>query len=196
MKHLLLFAATTVSILTTKAFAQTERFLVNLKSSSVEWIAGKVTGQHSGTVHLKSGFLDFEGAAIKNGAFEMDMKSMAVTDIKGSSAANLLNHLQGEDFFFVSKHPVSNFQITQISSTGPNSANITGNLTIKGITNTITFPATVKRQKNAVVAVAKGIKVDRTKYDIKYRSKSFFGDIGDKAIDDEFVLNVNLVAKR
>lgn len=182
--------------LSTSVFAQAERFAVNTKSSSIEWIAGKVGGEHSGTLKLKSGFLDFEGAALKNGMFEMDMRTISVSDLKGSSASNLLNHLQGEDFFSVLKYPSSSFQLIRVSSGPANRVNITGNLTIKGITNPISFAATVKRQKNAIVAVAKGIRVDRTKFDIRYRSKSFFGDIGDKAIDDEFVLNISLVAKR
>jgi polyisoprenoid-binding protein YceI len=133
---------------------------------------------------------------LKSGAFTIDMKSMSITDLKGSSAQNLLGHLRGEDFFAIEKHPASTFVITKVSQSSPDKANITGNLTIKGITNTISFPANLKKQKNGLTAFAKDVKVDRTKYDIRYRSKSFFGDIGDKAIDDEFSLNINLVCKK
>nr|WP_242695879.1 YceI family protein [Pedobacter sp. SYSU D00873] len=69
-------------------------------------------------------------------------------------------------------------------------------MTIKGITNTISFPASLKKQKNGLTAMANEVKVDRTKYDIRYRSRSFFGDIGDKAIDDSFVLNISLICKK
>jgi polyisoprenoid-binding protein YceI len=91
---------------------------------------------------------------------------------------------------------MSKFEITKVVAAGTDRVNITGNLSIKGFTHSITFPATVKQQKGVIVAVASGIRVDRTKYDIKFRSKTFFGDIGDKAIDDEFVLNINLTAKK
>jgi polyisoprenoid-binding protein YceI len=91
---------------------------------------------------------------------------------------------------------MSKFEITKVTSAGADRVNITGNLSIKGFTHPVTFPATVKQQKGVLVAVASGIRVDRTKYDIKFRSKTFFGDIGDKAIDDEFELSINLTAKK
>lgn len=52
------------------------------------------------------------------------------------------------------------------------------------------------QKKGVIVAVANDVKVNRTKYDIKYGSKSFIADIGDKAIDDDFILNISLVAKK
>lgn len=176
--------------------AATETFIVDTKSSSIEWVAGKVGGSHKGTIGLSSGNLVFENKSLKAGVFGINMASIVITDLKGTSNQNLLNHLKGEDFFAVAKNPSSTFEITKVTSAGTDRVNITGNLTLKGITHVLIFPASVRRQKNTVVAVAKGVKVDRTKYDIKYRSKSFFGDIGDKAIDDEFELSVNLVAKK
>ncbi|MEJ6980717.1 YceI family protein [Pedobacter sp. P351] len=174
----------------------TETFKVDTKASSIEWVAGKIGGSHSGTIQLASGSLAFEGKSLKSGNFGIDMTSIVITDLKGNSNQNLLNHLKGDDFFSVAKNPASSFQITKVTSAGTDRVNITGNLIIKGISNEITFPATVKRANKTVVAVAKGVKVDRTKYDIKYRSKNFFSDIGDKAIDDEFELSINLVAKK
>lgn len=173
-----------------------EAFTVDTESSSIEWVAGKVGGEHSGVIKLSSGTLGFDGNNLKSGSFTIDMTTMAVTDIKGNSAQNLLNHLKSDDFFSVAKNPSATFQVTKVASTGADRVQISGNLTIKGISNAISFPASVKKQKNVVVAVANGVKVDRTKYDIKYRSKSFFGDIGDKAIDDEFTLNIKLAAKK
>ncbi|MFD2161145.1 YceI family protein [Paradesertivirga mongoliensis] len=174
----------------------TETFKVDTEKSSIEWVAGKVGGSHKGTIGIALGKLDYDGKALKGGSFAIDMTSIVITDLQGNSNKNLLNHLKGDDFFSVAKHPSATFEITKITPDGTDRVNITGNLSIKGISNSITFPATVKRQKNVVVAVAKGVKVDRTKYDIKYRSKSFFGDIGDKAIDDEFELSINLVATK
>ena len=113
-----------------------------------------------------------------------------------SDNAKVTTHLQSDDFFSAEKNPNSKFEITKVTAAGADRVNIAGILTIKGISHPITFPATVKIEKNIVVAVANGIRVDRTKYDIKYRSKTFFLEIADKAIDDEFELNINLVAKK
>jgi polyisoprenoid-binding protein YceI len=190
-----LLSALFITVLFSFKPVATETFVVDTKNSSIAWVAGKVTGSHNGTIKLASGNLMFEGNNLKAGSFGIDMSTIAISDLKGTANQNLLKHLKGEDFFAVADHPTSKFEITRISPAGADRVNVTGNLTIKGITNALTFPATVKRQKDAVVAVAKGVKVDRTKYDIKYRSKNFFGDIGDKAIDDEFELAINIVAK-
>lgn len=196
MKFKILTILTATAIFFSFKSAAPENFLVDTKASSIEWTAGKVGGSHNGTIQLASGSLSFVGKNLKSGSFGIDMNTIAISDLKGNSNQNLLNHLKGDDFFSVAKNPASTFAITKVSPAGTDRVNITGNLTIKGITNEISFPASVKRAKNTVAAVAKGVKVDRTKYDIKYRSKNFFGDIGDKAIDDEFELSINLVAKK
>ncbi len=191
----ILLATATATIFSFKSAAP-ENFVVDTKASSIEWVAGKVGGSHKGTIQLASGTLSFVGKSLKSGSFGIDMSTIAISDLKGNSNQNLLNHLKSDDFFSVVKNPASTFEITKVSPAGKDRVNITGDLTIKGIKNEISFPASVKRVKNTVAAVAKGVKVDRTKYDIKYRSKNFFGDIGDKAIDDEFELSINLVAKK
>lgn len=176
--------------------ASAQTFTVDTKSSSIKWLAGKIGGSHNGTINLASGNLVFDGKNLKSGTFGIDMTSIAISDLSGTSNQNLLRHLKNDDFFSVDKFPASTFQVTKVTPAGTGKVNITGNLTIKGITNTLTFPATISRNNNTVSAIATGIKVDRTKFDIKYRSKSFFGDVGDKAIDDEFELSINLVAKK
>lgn len=196
MKFKILTILTATAIFFSFKSAAPENFLVDTKASSIEWTAGKVGGSHNGTIQLASGSLSFVGKNLKSGSFGIDMSTISISDLKGNSNQNLLNHLKGDDFFSVAKNPASTFAITKVSPAGTDRVNITGNLTIKGITNEISFPASIKRAKNTVAAVAKGVKVDRTKYDIKYRSKNFFGDIGDKAIDDEFELSINLVAKK
>ena len=180
--------------LTASKSKKEERFAVDVNKSSIVWKAAKVTGEHEGTLKLSSGFLLLNDNSLKAGSFNIDMRSISVTDLKGESQKNLLNHLKSDSFFAVAANPVSTFEITKVNPVADNQVSVTGNLTIKGITNSISFPAIVKRQKNTVAAIANNIKIDRTKFDIKYRSKSFFGDLGDKAIDDEFELSVNLVA--
>jgi polyisoprenoid-binding protein YceI len=168
-----------------------EVFTVDLDRSTIDWSAKKVIGGgHIGNVKIASGTLIYDGKGLKGGNFSMDLANLT------SDSERLTTHLKNDDFFSVDKYPTSKFDITKVNAVGTDRVNITGNLTIKGITHPITFAASVKKQNDIIVAVAKGVKVDRTKYDIKYRSKSFFGDIGDKAIDDEFELNINLSAKK
>lgn len=165
-------------------------YTVDVANSSIGWSAKKVGGGHTGTVKITEGSLVYNGKSLQKGVFLMDMSSIT------SDNARVTTHLKSPDFFSAEKNPSSKFEITKVTAAGKERVNIAGNLTIKGITHSLTFPATVKQGKGVVVAVASGIRVDRTKYDIKFRSKTFFGDIGDKAIDDEFELNINLTAKK
>ncbi len=167
-----------------------EVYTVDVANSSIGWSAKKVGGGHTGTVKITEGSLVYNGKSLQKGVFLMDMSSIT------SDNARVTTHLKSPDFFSAEKNPSSKFEITKVTAAGKERVNINGNLTIKGITHPLTFPATVKQGKGVVVAVASGIRVDRTKYDIKFRSKTFFGDIGDKAIDDEFELNINLTAKK
>ena len=167
-----------------------DTYTVDTERSTIEWTAKKVGGGHTGTVKIADGSLVYKGKSLLGGSFTMNMASIT------SDNARVTTHLKTDDFFSAVKNPTSKFEITKVSAIGSNRVNITGNLTIKNITHPLTFPATVKQQKGVVVAVANGIRIDRTKYDIKFRSKTFFGNIGDRAIDDEFELSINLVAKK
>lgn len=171
-------------------------YTVDLAKSKIVWIGRKVTGQHTGELKITSGSLTANGKALNGGNFVMDMKSMTCTDLDASNGGKLLGHLKSDDFFSVEKNPTSKFEIIKITAAGSDKVTIVGKLTIKGITSDVSFPASVKQQAGVIVAVANNVKIDRTKYDIKYGSKSFFASIGDKAIDDEFELNINLVAKK
>ncbi len=169
-------------------------YKVNAEQSKLTWLAKKVTGEHSGTINVTSGSLALDNKVLKGGSFELDTKTIAVTDLTDKETnAKLLGHLKSADFFAVDKFDKATFNITSAQSTGAGTYNVKGKLTIKGITNEITFPATVKQEGNKVTANAKII-IDRTKYDIKFRSKSFFENLGDKTIYDDFELNVQLVA--
>lgn len=173
-----------------------ETFTVDTKRSSIQWLAKKVTGQHNGTIKLASGKLTVNNQAIKDGTFTLEMASIACSDLEGESNKKIIAHLKSDDFFSVEKNPTSKFQITKIALAGIERVNISGNLTIKNITKPLTFTADIKQQGNELTATAKNVKVDRTKYDIKYGSKSFFSSIGDKAIDNEFELTIKLVATK
>jgi polyisoprenoid-binding protein YceI len=167
---------------------------VDAAKSSVAWLGKKVTGQHNGTVNVAKGSLVVNAGKLTGGSFDIDMKSIKCTDITDAGYnGKLIGHFQSDDFFSTEKFPVSTLTITKVVAKGGNNYEVTGNLNIKGITNAITFPATVETTKTGATASAH-IEIDRTKFDIKYGSKSFFASIGDKAIDDTFTLDVKLVA--
>lgn len=172
------------------------KFKVDTKASTLTWLGKKVTGQHTGTIGISSGELIGEGKSIKEGSFEIDVNSLTVTDIADpGSNAKLVGHLKADDFFGVSKFPKATFVISSISPKSGNDYTVKGKLTIKGKTNDIDFPAVITNDGKKVTANGK-IVVDRTKFDIRYGSKTFFENIGDKAISDEFELTLKLVANQ
>ncbi|OGX84725.1 YceI family protein [Hymenobacter glacialis] len=176
-----------------------EAYAVQPQLSTLGWLAKKVTGQHNGTMQFQSGQVLVKGSQITGGTFVVDMASMKVEDITDAgSNGKLLGHLKSEDFFAVDANPTATFVITSVKplkgDANGNNATITGNLTIKGKTNPLSFPAKTG-VKNGIAAATGTATVDRTKYDIRYRSKSFFESLGDKAIDDTFSLTFNVIAK-
>lgn len=167
---------------------------VNTSASTVKWNAKKVTGEHYGKVPITSGNLLLDGNTLKGGSFEIDVNSLTVEDIKDEKGnSRLTAHLKNNDFFATDQFPKATLNITNVKKGKGDNYEIQGDLTIKGITNKLSFPATVKSEKSLVKANAV-IKVDRTKFDIKFRSGNFFENLGDKAIEDEFTLTVELVA--
>ncbi len=179
------------------AFTQpqaTVTYKVDTQKSTIVWKAKKVTGEHYGNVTLTSGTLTADNGKLKGGSFESDLRTLTVTDLKDQEYnQKLVNHLKGDDFFAVDKHPKSTFTITSVTHQSDRQVQVKGKLTIKGITQEVSFPATVKAEKSQLTANAK-IPVDRTKFDIKFRSTNFFENLGDKAIHNDFELDVNLVA--
>ncbi len=186
MKNLKSITVALMLVLTSASVtAQTKK--VEASKSSINWIGKKVTGQHSGTVNLKDGTLVFNGPKLKGGAFTVDMTSLTATDLSGEYQGKLNGHLKADDFFGTEKFPTATLVFKKIAVKGANMFSVTGDLTIKGITNPVTFDLAT----TANSATTK-FNVDRTKYGIRYGSKSFFDSIGDKAIDDEFELSVAL----
>lgn len=169
------------------------RYSVDTSKSTLVWTAHRVVGYHTGNVTISSGELLMEDNKIVGGTFEIDVASLTVTDVKDeSSNARLTNHLKNDDFFSVDKHPKSVFKITSATPKAAGEYTIKGDLTIKDITNPIEFPAKITQTGEVITAEAK-ITVDRTKYDIKFRSSNFFENLGDRAILDDFTLDLKLV---
>lgn len=167
---------------------------VDAKETKVKWHGKKVTGEHFGYVNIKDGNLMIAEGKLTGGEFSVDMTSITNTDLENEQYnQKLVGHLKSDDFFAVEQHPAANFVITNVKSKGSGNYEVTGEMTIRGITNQVTFPAAVTMNGSKVTANAE-IVLDRSKYNVKYNSGSFFDNLGDKLIYDEFTLNVNLVA--
>jgi len=170
---------------TTVATAQSKK--INAEKSTITWVGKKVTGQHSGTVNFKEGTLIFKIGKVVGGNFTVDMTSLTDTDLTGDWKDKLNGHLKSEDFFGTDKNPTATLKFTRIGEKTKGVYAVTADLTIKGITNPVSFELTTK--DNTATAT---VKVNRTKYGIKYGSGSFFDNLGDKTINDDFDLTVNL----
>jgi len=163
---------------------------VNKSASSVAWLAKKVTGEHNGTVGISAGALNVNGNKLIGGNFTIDLKTIKALDITDPGYnQKFIGHITSGDFFEIEKFPTASFVITKVAGN-----QVTGNLTVKGITKSITFPAEIAVKGGKVTAKA-NITIDRTDFNIKYGSKKFFDSIGDKAIYDDFALTVSLVSE-
>ena len=166
---------------------ETEKKDIKIKNSKVVWKGYKVTGSHEGTINIKSGSLSFNDGKLTGGECSIDMTTLVSTDLTGEYKGKLEGHLKSDDFFGVEKYPTARLQFTKVKMTSKNAYKVTGDLTIKGKTNPITFNISIYGDKATA-----SLKVDRAKYNVKYGSTSFFDNLKDKAIYDEFDLVVDL----
>lgn len=173
-----------------------DSYKVDTDESVINWKGYKVTGQHYGTVKLKEGSLEYTDGMLSGGSFAIDMGTITVGDLEGEYKGKLENHLKSDDFFGVKNYPTAKFVITEVISRGkPGDYRITGDLTIKETTKPVKFNASITEEGGKHVAMA-DITIDRAEYDVRYGSGSFFDNLGDKTIYDEFDLQVKLVASK
>jgi len=168
-------------------FTSIQKNVVEVKNSSIQWKSEKVVGSHEGEISLKSGELIYEDGNLVGGNFIMDMNSLICTDLSGEYKGKLEGHLKSEDFFSVETYGTAGLVITNVLKVNSKKHTITADLTIKGITKPITFEANAEENKFAA-----HIHIDRTEFDVKYGSGSFFEGLGDNMIYDEFELTVSL----
>ena len=192
MKKLIVLAFAATSAL---AFKNITSFQVDPAGSKVTWTASKVTGTHTGNVQIKAGELKMDGGKLTGGSFDIDMTSITCTDLEGEWRDKLVGHLKSPDFFGTEKFPTSRLVISRaIPIDTKGNYKVIGNITIKGITKEIRFNAKVSEAGGKPLATAK-ITLDRTDFDVRYGSGSFFDGLGDKTIYDEFDLQVSLAVK-
>ena len=174
-------------------------YSIDIEKSKVHWLGKKVTGEHTGTISFYDGEVVYENEKPVTANIKMDMNSIVCTDLTNEQwNQKLVGHLKSDDFFSVEKHPESVFEATGFNAmpidADGNNYHVSGKMTIKGISHELSFPAKVEVSNSGLMALGVA-KIDRTKYDIKYRSGSFFKDLGDNLIYDEFEIAFELVAK-
>ncbi len=175
---------------------EAKEIVINTSESTIIWSGSNVTGKtHMGTLVFKGGSLDIQKGKLKGGSFTIDMATLTNSDLSGEWKAKLEGHLKSDDFFGVETYPVASFVVTEAKSTGGNKYDVTGNIAIKGTIESIRFPAELNENGGNYEATAR-ITVDRTKFDVRYGSDSFFDNLGDKAIRDNFTLEIKLVAAK
>jgi polyisoprenoid-binding protein YceI len=175
--------------------------VLTIAESTVKWTGKKLTGEHYGKINISEGQLFVDGDQLSGGSFTIDMNTITVEDLEDAEYnKKLTDHLYSEDFFNVAQFNAANFEITGVEALAAadaagNTHTISGNLTIKGITKGISFPAKVENNEAGINASAK-FDIDRTLWDIKYRSGKIFPEIGDKVIYDEIGIELNLAATK
>lgn len=191
------------SVLALLAFAafsftvnHTDTFTADAAASKLAWKGYKVTGEHSGDVNLKSGSLQIDHGVLKGGTFDIDMTSITCTDLQGEWAGKLVGHLKSPDFFGTEAHPTSKLVIKKaIATDTKGNYKIVADLTIKTTTKEVKFNVNLATTETTATATGK-IVIDRSDFDVRYGSGSFFDGLGDKTVYDDFDINFTLVAKK
>lgn len=192
-----LVAAFTVLVASFAFVSSASTFKADVKSSNLVWEGKKITGSgHTGNIKLKSGSFVMDGVNLTSGEFVIDMNSMTCTDLKDKEYnGKLIDHLKSDDFFSVAKFSEAKIKITSATHKGKNKYDVKADLTIKGITHPIEFPADIVVTGTKATATAL-VTVDRSKFDVQYGSGSFFEGLGDNLIEDNFTIALSLIAKK
>jgi len=171
--------------------ASAQKSEIDLSKSQVLWTGKKIGGSHNGKIQIQSGSFELKNGEVVSGNVVIDMNSLSNDDLKDAGYnKQLVDHLKSDDFFGVNNHPTATFKITRAGKFNSDKALVTGLLTIKGKTEKVSF---VVNRKDNVYSTQ--LKVDRSKFGVRYGSKSFFNNLGDKVIDDMFTLDIKLVLK-
>jgi polyisoprenoid-binding protein YceI len=173
-----------------------EKYVIDKRASVVTWKGSMLfapTMKHNGYVSISRGDLMIEKGQLVGGTVQVDMNT--ITDKNHDAKNELVDHLKSPDFFDVKKFPFSSFAITNVASVKGENVNVTGNLTIKGITQSITFPVKIQVNGGTLNAIGKMI-IDRTKWDIRYSSRKFYNSVADQTISDDIEFEMTILAKK
>ncbi|MCL3779884.1 YceI family protein [Prolixibacteraceae bacterium JC049] len=172
-----------------------QKFMLDSSESMVKWTGEKISGKHYGNIMLKSAELTVEDKMITAGEFVIDMKTITCTDLENESwNKKLVDHLNSEDFFHIEKYPTAKFVLKSVQKMSGNNYRVKGDLTIKDVTRPYGFKAEIMKM-NGKYLLSGTMVVDRSDYGVKYGSKKFFKNLGDKIIYDDFKLEFKLLMK-
>lgn len=169
--------------------------------SELHWTGTKPTGQHHGTIKLKEGSIKMNSQGLQNATIVLDMTQIVNKDLeKEKMKKKLENHLKSKDFFNVENHPEATFELTNAEKLEDKGSEFThkisGNLTIKDISKNISFKVKVKEEGEMLTISSEKFLIDRTKWDVNYKSKSVFDDLKEGFIHDDIEIKLKTVAKK
>lgn len=171
-------------------------FKADVAGSKITWLGKKVTGEHSGTINLASGEITINKDMLTKADFQIDMNSLKSTDMSDEGyRAKLDGHLKSDDFFGVDKFPKASFVMDKAVKIQKGTTFVNGRITIKGTTLPMTIKAVITDTPEGKRIYA-DLTIDRTKFNLKYGSGSFFDNLGDKTIYDDFNVSLNILLKK
>jgi polyisoprenoid-binding protein YceI len=163
---------------------------------NVYWAATKIGGAHNGAFPVIRGKLSAENGVVTSGIFEIDINSMTEETLPEDKKAKFLGHMKSDQFFDAESHPTGQLSIVSVESLSGNAeANYTikANLTLKGITKSVSFPAKITVSENRISVNSPKFTINRTEWDMKFKS-AIIGTAADKIIHDDVSLNIQLEA--
>lgn len=180
-----------------------EEYNLIAEASDLRWKGIKPTGEHVGTVDITTGKVSADEGKITAGHILINMTTIVNEDITNPERnAKLVNHLKSEDFFHVSEFPTAAFEFVSVekieNADTPAEGgivpthNVTGNLTMRGTTKSITFPARIESEGNKILVLSNPFAIDRTKWNVNFKSKSIFAELRDDFIHDDIILSLDL----
>ena len=190
-------AETNDAMSTTEVDDSANKYVVDVDASKIEWKGSKPTGTHNGTIDIATGDIYMSNDTIEGGMVVVDMTTIVSEDLEGEGKQKLEAHLKGttegkeDEFFNVKKYPEATFEITGYSGNS-----LSGNLTLKGTTNNVTFPATVSKDGNSITIQSETFAIDRTKWGVNYGSKTVFDNLGDSFVSDDIELKIMVKANK
>jgi polyisoprenoid-binding protein YceI len=189
MKTTFKFIITITLTLITISFSYSQSLTVNKTQSLIRWYGEELTGKtHFGNLSFKEGRIELQDGLIIGGNFVVNMTSLSVEDLSGGAKARLEGHLRSDDFFSVDKYPEATLKISQKAKVEGDVQKLYGELTIKGIKHAVDFSVILVDKKTATA----NLTFDRSKYNVRFRSGSFFENLGDKLILDDIRMEVSL----
>ena len=189
MKTTIKFITTITLTLISISFSYSQSLTANKTQSLIRWYGEELTGKtHFGNLSFKEGQIELQDGLIIGGNFVVNMTSLSVEDLSGGAKARLEGHLRSDDFFSVDKYPEATLKITQKAKIEGDVQKLYGELTIKGTKHAVDFSIILVDKKTATA----NLTFDRSKYNVRFRSGSFFENLGDKLILDDIRMEVSL----